>query len=347
MGKKYAVVGAGPAGILAIGSLLDAGVAASDLLWVDPYFQVGDLGRLWSCVPSNTKVDKFLAFLQGVKSFAYADCPLAQRMDKLDPNNTCFLSDVVAPLQWITDKLRQQVSSVAAKVLNLQQVSGQWQLCLDNGASQQVNAVFMALGGEPRHLDHINEPAAQQISLSDALQPAALEQLLTTKDRVGVWGCSHSAVLVLKNCLDLGIPTINFYRGPVQYALQQEHGIFNDNTGLKGMAADWGRAHLHGQDNPLLTRVNIMHTDYESSVALCSHRIEAVGFYPRTLPIDGFPQGSYDLHTGIFAPGLFGLGLACPLQVKDIYGCLSLDVGLYKFFNHMQNVLPLWLSYTL
>ena len=52
---SWGVIGAGPAGIATVGKLLDKGIPAHDILWVDPYFQVGDFGRLWSQVSSNTR----------------------------------------------------------------------------------------------------------------------------------------------------------------------------------------------------------------------------------------------------------------------------------------------------
>ena len=44
---QWAVVGAGPAGIAAVGKLLDHGVLPKTILWLDPQFCVGDLGRFW------------------------------------------------------------------------------------------------------------------------------------------------------------------------------------------------------------------------------------------------------------------------------------------------------------
>lgn len=41
---QWAVIGAGPAGIAAVGKLLDHGVLPEDILWFDPHFKVGDLG---------------------------------------------------------------------------------------------------------------------------------------------------------------------------------------------------------------------------------------------------------------------------------------------------------------
>ena len=39
------IIGAGPAGMATLGLLLDNGVKTSDVLWVDPLFEVGDFGE--------------------------------------------------------------------------------------------------------------------------------------------------------------------------------------------------------------------------------------------------------------------------------------------------------------
>jgi hypothetical protein len=70
---EWLVIGAGCAGIAAVGKLLDQGIPAHQIGWVDPYFEAGDLGRKWFNVTSNTKVGLFLKFLHGCKAFDYAN----------------------------------------------------------------------------------------------------------------------------------------------------------------------------------------------------------------------------------------------------------------------------------
>lgn len=40
---EWVVIGAGPGGIACIGKLLDAGISAADIAWIDPQFNVGDV----------------------------------------------------------------------------------------------------------------------------------------------------------------------------------------------------------------------------------------------------------------------------------------------------------------
>ena len=64
---KWVIIGAGPSGIAVVCKLLGSGVNPHELLWIDPYFKVGDLGRYWSNVSSNTKVRLFIDFLNSIK----------------------------------------------------------------------------------------------------------------------------------------------------------------------------------------------------------------------------------------------------------------------------------------
>ena len=54
---EYAVIGGGPAGILALGKILDKigpKKFYDEVVWYDPKFKVGMFGEKWYNVPSNT-----------------------------------------------------------------------------------------------------------------------------------------------------------------------------------------------------------------------------------------------------------------------------------------------------
>ena len=71
----WAVIGAGPAGMAAVGQLLEHEVPAEEILWLDPEFKVGDFGSRWLNIPSNTKVKLFNMFLKSCKAFEIDKCP--------------------------------------------------------------------------------------------------------------------------------------------------------------------------------------------------------------------------------------------------------------------------------
>src|SRR3990167_10242937 len=103
---QWAVVGAGPAGIAAVGKLIDSGVPADEIIWIDPHFKVGDLGQYWQSVSSNTAVQRFIEFLEASAAFAYDRRSPDFHFNRLPLDQTCMLSEVVLPLQRVTCHLQ-------------------------------------------------------------------------------------------------------------------------------------------------------------------------------------------------------------------------------------------------
>ena len=101
----WTVIGAGPAGIAAVGKLIDKGVKPLDIAWVDPAFKVGDLGEKWRQVSSNTKVKFFLNYLEECKSFRFGVAPDFE-LKHISGESTCLLDLVASPLQWVSDHLK-------------------------------------------------------------------------------------------------------------------------------------------------------------------------------------------------------------------------------------------------
>jgi len=127
---EWAVVGAGPAGILAVGKLIDVGIAPRNIAWIDPDFRAGDMGRLWQCVSSNTKVDLFTKFLRGCSAFEYKS---DFELDTLDPSDTCELRYIAEPLLSVTETLKKKVTPFAALVAETRrEKDGQWVLTADS-----------------------------------------------------------------------------------------------------------------------------------------------------------------------------------------------------------------------
>lgn len=340
----WTVVGAGPAGILAVGRLLDAGVFAQSIVWVDPEFAVGDLGKYWFSVPSNTRVSLFNKFLTSTRSFHYSACPKELTLAHLNEQDTCLLGEVVKPLQWVTRTLCAVVPHQKNTVHSLQQSQGGWRLETSAGHIVSKN-VILAIGSVPKTERRVLD--ANELTLPVALNPAWMKETVRSGEHVAVFGASHSGVLVIKNLLDMGCRVTNFYRSPLKYALYQEDHIIYDNTGLKGNAAQWAKAHLQGQAIPGLTRRCLIDCSVEDMVAQSyDHVVYATGFTTRHVQSGDLNCQHYDAHTGIIAPGLFGLGVAYPEAVTDRYGISELSVGLFKFSNYITKVLPLWMQYT-
>ena len=303
---EWLVIGAGPAGIAAVGKLIDAGVSPHRIGWMDPDFQVGDFGKKWNRVPSNTKNALFLRFLNESKSFAFQSRPSPFEIETLDPNGHCPLQSVVEPLQWITERLKRQVRAIEDFALGLNLAGKRWEVKTKRNV-YFAKKVILAIGSEPKTLSH---SGFETLSLETALNEEKLAEAVKPSDRIAVFGSSHSAVLVLANLTRCKVEKIvQFHRSPHRYAIPMQDWILFDDTGLKGFAAEWAKEHLDGTLPPSLKRVSLSHPSFEEALSLCNKGIYAVGFERRKAPLlEQYKNPHYDDKTGIIAPGLLGSG---------------------------------------
>src|SRR5271168_1690337 len=338
----WTVIGAGPAGIAAVGRLLDHGIAPEKIAWNDPAFAVGDLGQKWRPVSSNTIAGTFLSFLNGSAAFRFAEAPPTP-LREVDPEETCALALVAEPLVWVTQQLRERVHvfQTTATALHLQ--NRQWRI--DTPQQEVVSEnVVLAVGAVPKSLSY---PHLDEIPVEVALDPEKLARQPLEGATVAVFGSSHSSMIVLPNLLRHPVKkVINFYQSPLKYAVYLDDWILFDDTGLKGRAAAWARENIDGVYPEKLERCWVSSREFEGKLEACDRVVYTVGFERRKLPAT--PQWGeleYNQQNGIIATGLFGLGIAFPEYAKDPYGFGQHRVGLKKFMDHLDSVLPLWLRY--
>lgn len=340
---QWAVVGAGPAGIAAVGKLLDHEVIPDNILWIDPQFRVGDLGQFWRNVSSNTTVQRFLDFLHEVKSFSYKQAPIDFQLNHLNTDNTCMLSEVVEPLQWISDLLTQKVIAERTVIHSMALSERTWSLCADSQTFKAQN-VILATGAVPSSL---NYPGVEVVPFDIAIDKERLANSIDPSHTYAVFGSSHSAIIIIRYLIDLGVKkVINFYRSPCRYAIDLGDWVLFDNTGLKGQTATWARQHIDGILPPNLVRYNTSEPNIARFLPECDKVIYAVGFEKRNnIVIGDYEDTHHNPYVGIIGPGLFGLGIAYPEIKADPYGSSESQVGLWKFMLYLNKVLPAWFKY--
>lgn len=125
---QWAIIGAGAAGIAAVGKLLDKGISPNEILWIDPCFQVGDLGRYWSNVSSNTTVSLFHRFLEACQAFHYKTIKSQFALSELPEESCCELSYMVEPLQWVSDQLSERVYAFEDWIDNIHLEEQRWEI---------------------------------------------------------------------------------------------------------------------------------------------------------------------------------------------------------------------------
>lgn len=340
---QWGVIGAGPAGIASVGKLLDEGIPSQEILWVDPFFSVGDLGKNWLNVSSNTKVDLFIKFLNAYQSFQYNSSKKPFNLDKLPIHEHCLLKEIAHPLQWVTDHLKEKVHAVVDMALSLKSVDNSWEITTKE-SSYFAKKIILATGSEPKQLSH---PDLEVIPLDIALNAEKLKNEIKPEDVIAVFGASHSGVLILENLLNLNPKSVyNFYRSPHLYAVELDEWILFDNVGLKGRAAKWAKQHLDGTLPKNLQRIQIEKNDFADRLACCNKVVYAIGFKTREAPIiEPYPKARYQETIGVIAPGIFGLGIAYPQAQLDPLGNREHRVGLWKFIEYLNEVFPIWLKY--
>ncbi|MEE6178542.1 pyridine nucleotide-disulfide oxidoreductase [Mycobacterium sp. 050134] len=336
------MVGAGPAGIAGVGRLLDRGIAPDEIAWIDPAFAAGDLGRKWRSVSSNTVAGTFLSFLHGSAAFRYDEAP-PMPLGEVDPDETCALALVAEPLDWVTGHLRErvQIHETTATALFLER--RRWRI--ETGLREVFSKnVVLAVGAVPKRLSY---PHLTEIPVEIALDPERLAEQPLHGATVAVFGSSHSSMIVLPNLLRQPVAkVINFYRSPLKYAVYLDDWILFDDTGLKGRAAQWARENIDGVYPDRLERCWVSGPDFAATLDVCDRVVYTVGFERRKLPAT--PQWGelgYNRINGIIAPGLFGLGIAFPEYAEDPFGYGQFRVGLKKFMDYLDSVLPLWMIY--
>ena len=341
---EWCVIGAGPAGIAAVGKLLDHDIPAQKILWIDDKFKVGDLGAKWYDVSSNTTVQLFLDFLNECSAFQFKENKQHFQIEKIDPHHTCKLINIIEPLQWISNHLSRQVATYQGTAARLSVHNRCWEIAVDRHKFKASN-VILASGAEPDRLHHKN---VKEIVLEDALNYSQLKQCCDNIDNVAVFGSSHSAIIIIRYLVELGLGRIvNFYQSPLKFALRMEDWTLFDNTGLKGTTADWARENILGKIPENLYRYQATKQNIGTYLDGCDRVIYAVGFHPRVIEVAGMAEFRHNVHNGIIAPGLFGFGIAFPKQTIDLFGNREESVGLWKFMMHINAVLPIWLRYGL
>jgi cation diffusion facilitator CzcD-associated flavoprotein CzcO len=339
---EWTVIGAGPAGIAAVGKLLDQGIAPEKIAWIDPAFAAGDIGGKWRSVSSNTQVGLFLSYFNGSSAFRFSAAPPMPLQD-LDPEDTCDLALIADPLVWVTQHLRERVDVFQTTATALSLAKRQWTIETQQRDLASKN-VILAVGAVPKNLCY---PRLEEIPVEVALDPGKLAGQSLEGATVAVFGSSHSTMIALPNLLRHPVArVINFYRSPLRYAIYLDDWILFDDVGLKGRAADWARENIDGVYPDRLERCWTSSPDFAEQLAACDRAVYTVGFERRKLPeTRQWGQLDYNPTNGILAPGLFGLGIAFPEYAPDPYGYGQYRVGLKKFMDHLESVLPLWLRY--
>lgn len=339
---KFTVIGAGPAGIATIGVLLQSGVNPRDIIWIDPEFNMGRIGKYYELVPGNTKNKLFIEFIECCDAFK--DCKSAKidNLKSCNPEKEDILKHVSEALKAVTQFLSKKVHTINGCLKSLYFDKGVWNISTDYIQLTSKN-VILATGSYPRSLNYDN---SKEIPLDFALDPNKLKQIVKEEDTVLVVGSSHSAILLLKYLSEINVKKIiNLYKNDLKYAIDMGTWVLYNSTGLKGLTAKWAKEILEKNPPKNLERKKNTKENLDKALNESTKIIYAIGYDKNSLPkISANPEYNYDDTTGIIAPGLFGIGIAFPEKYIDPIGNVEHQVGLNSFMNYAQRVVPQWIN---
>jgi len=342
----WLIIGAGPAGIITAGVLMDVGVDPKRITWIDPEFNVGRMGKHYSHVESNNKAREFVAFINACATFQECSCPALDKLKQMDPQKPCLLDSIVEPLQCISEYLRTKVNTKLDSIDRLFFKHGLWYVHTLKNGKCSAQHVVLATGSTPRTLN-VNSNQ-NVIPLDYALDPATLKSLVHARDAVGVVGGAHSAILLLKYLSTMNVSHIyNFYRHPISYAIDQGCWAI-DQQGVKGTTGEWAKNVLEKNPPANITRIQVKDDAQAASMIAqtnCSKVIYAIGYDRSPLPAinNTTTISDYDGKTGIIAPRLFGIGIAFPEHKTDD-GHPRHIVGLNCFMDYALRLVPQWVN---
>lgn len=162
------------------------------------------------------------------------------------------------------------------------------------------------------------------MGLDLVLKPSELANTLPSDKpiSIAIVGASHSAILAILNLTRLAQtshPLLRiswFTRHALRYAEYKDGWILRDNTGLKGLAADFARSELEDDKLPtspagqVLAKIDcaggpeIESAQYHKYLPACDYLVQAVGYTRTSLPAlskNGAPLlMSFDHDTGMF-----------------------------------------------
>ena len=252
---SWTVVGAGPTGIMSVGLILDSGVPADQIVWIDPEFNVGRMGKYYQNVPGNGRVEQYIDFLNMCETFDAVESEAIDRLYNLPLDHAPALKLLIDPLMDITQYLRTKVIALQDEMIALNFQDDQWHV-QTKAAHFTCDNVVLATGAHPKIMQY---EGIEQIPLDQALNKATIATHLTPEDRVAVIGSGHSAILLLKYLSELPVASVvNFYKKPITYPVRMRSGIAWQEAGLKGDVAQWAKTVLEA--NPPHNIIRVLNT---------------------------------------------------------------------------------------
>lgn len=329
--NPIAVIGYGIAGQLLVLELLTKrNITPSQITILDENFLGGALVTHYGSVLSNTPWSKTKKALSDYLPWSKE---AIEKGDRLYKEAQCMpVRDIAKLCLEASQKASTECERITTKVLDLKydETNQTWEI---QHAFGKLNAkyVFLAHGSTEKQLN-IDKP---HIPLSIALNKNQLQTIVDPeKDRVAVFGLSHSGTILLNHLHELGVQTYGIYNTEKPFLFARD----NVYDGIKEGAEPIADSILRGEyTNTKLISWNDPLELYKT-LTKATKIIYSIGF---TISKLGTLDLSYDPQTAKVGshPNLYGYGIAFP-GITRHNDKTYVDVSVLSFQEQIRRTLP-------
>lgn len=240
MGKRIAIIGAGAGGILSIAKLLDSSVRPHDIIWIDPYFNVGRIGDKYRTVESNDEVWEWHSVLEKYKCLTKYT-RLLRGFEYHRNENLSVIADILTRITH--DFQRLPITCIRDTVTDMKyDPKHNWKLYFRTHRRIRATHVILSTGSHPKGgpanvqcPDNNSICGREVIPLDQALNINILKTLIHPDECVVIVGSGQSAVLLMKYLAEMNVKAItNVYRHSLQQTI----------ASLRGGTKRWALAHM-------------------------------------------------------------------------------------------------------
>lgn len=330
---SYGILGFGIAGHLLLLELLQRGVNSSSIILIDENFLGGALAIKYGSVLSNTPWWKTKKALSKYPTEWSAET-IKEGDLKYSENQCMPVRDIAKFCLQVALKAGKDVEKITATVNSVQK-SENWILTHTFG-SLSVHKLFFTNGATEKQLN-LDFPT---IPLSIALDKGQLQNYISTeKDKVAVFGISHSGTICLKNLHELSVKTVGIYDTSTPFLFARD----DEYDGIKEGSESIGDSILKGE----YTKLSLV--KYSDSISVYKELktvtkvIYCVGFRPsQSIRSIDF---QYDPKTAklVSYENAYGYGIAFP-GTTEYKGKVYADVSVLSFQEQIEKTLPVILT---
>lgn len=339
---SYAILGLGPAGLLALAHLPDDALRTT--IAFEPACIGGDLAAVYGTIRANIPTSVIRKAIHSVPRWADARLTL---LDAYGEEECPRLSDAVKQIRVLCADLLRRIELHSVRVDGLEQLpeGAGWRLRVCAGAHYDAKKLLLCTGARPKSLD-LPIPA---IPLSIALNASALaDYVVPATDRVVVFGTAHSGTLVLKHLKDAGVREVTaVYKGDRPFRYFRD----GDSEGIKQESeriADEIVGRAWGDATPRLVPVDAIGDIYRA-LHRATYVVYALGFETpcwKYRAADGSEKIlQHSAATSAFdAPNVWGFGIGYPTRYTASNGAQYADIGFGPFADAIRAALPALLA---